>query len=310
MKIGIIGTGMVGSAAAFAMAIRGIGSHLVLVDHNSKLAAAQAQDIAHAIPFGSPIRISHGSYEDLAGAAIVVLTAGVNQKPGETRLQLLDRNVAVFEDIITRLNAVTTDAILLIATNPVDIMTYVAQKLSGLAPERVIGSGTILDTARFRSLLGDHLELAPQSVHAYVMGEHGDSEVLVWSNAIAGSVPVADYADQIGKPLDKASRDRIDNDVRRAAYKIIEGKGSTYYGIGAGVARICRAIIEDEHAILSVSMVTPEIAGITDVPLSLPRVIGRDGILETIPLRLDQAEAAALKKSATIIRDALPPSLT
>ncbi|MAJ64355.1 MAG: L-lactate dehydrogenase [Alphaproteobacteria bacterium] len=310
MKIGIIGTGMVGSAAAFAMAIRGIGSHLVLVDHNSKLAAAQAQDIAHAVPFGSPIRISHGSYEDLAGAAIVVLTAGVNQKPGETRLQLLDRNVAVFEDIITRLNAVTTDAILLIATNPVDIMTYVAQKLSGLAPERVIGSGTILDTARFRSLLGDHLELAPQSVHAYVMGEHGDSEVLVWSNAIAGSVPVADYADQIGKPLDKASRDRIDNDVRRAAYKIIEGKGSTYYGIGAGVARICRAIIEDEHAILSVSMVTPEIAGITDVPLSLPRVIGRDGILETIPLRLDQAEAAALKKSATIIRDALPPSLT
>ena len=201
-------------------------------------------------------------------------------------------------------------SILLIATNPVDIMTYVAQKLSGLAPERVIGSGTILDTARFRSLLGDHLELAPQSVHAYVMGEHGDSEVLVWSNAIAGSVPVADYADQIGKPLDKASRDRIDNDVRRAAYKIIEGKGSTYYGIGAGVARICRAIIEDEHAILSVSMVTPEIAGITDVPLSLPRVIGRDGILETIPLRLDQAEAAALKKSATIIRDALPPSLT
>ena len=310
MKIGIIGTGMVGSAAAFAMAIRGIGSHLVLVDHNSKLAAAQAQDIAHAVPFGSPIRISHGSYEDLAGAAIVVLTAGVNQKPGETRLQLLDRNVAVFEDIITRLNAVTTDAILLIATNPVDIMTYVAQKLSGLAPERVIGSGTILDTARFRSLLGDHLELAPQSVPAYVMGEHGDSEVLVWSNAIAGSVPVADYADQIGKPLDKASRDRIDNDVRRAAYKIIEGKGSTYYGIGAGVARICRAIIEDEHAILSVSMVTPEIAGITDVPLSLPRVIGRDGILETIPLRLDQAEAAALKKSATIIRDALPPSLT
>ena len=310
MKIGIIGTGMVGSAAAFAMAIRGIGSHLVLVDHNSKLAAAQAQDIAHAVPFGSPIRISHGSYEDLAGAAIVVLTAGVNQKPGETRLQLLDRNVAVFEDIITRLNAVTTDAILLIATNPVDIMTYVAQKLSGLAPERVIGSGTILDTARFRSLLGDHLGLAPQSVHAYVMGEHGDSEVLVWSNAIAGSVPVADYADQIGKPLDKASRDRIDNDVRRAAYKIIEGKGSTYYGIGAGVARICRAIIEDEHAILSVSMVTPEIAGITDVPLSLPRVIGRDGILETIPLRLDQAEAAALKKSATIIRDALPPSLT
>ncbi len=310
MKIGIIGTGMVGSAAAFAMAIRGIGSHLVLVDHNSKLAAAQAQDIAHAVPFGSPIRISHGSYEDLAGAAIVVLTAGVNQKPGETRLQLLDRNVAVFEDIITRLNAVTTDAILLIATNPVDIVTYVAQKLSGLAPERVIGSGTILDTARFRSLLGDHLELAPQSVHAYVMGEHGDSEVLVWSNAIAGSVPVADYADQIGKPLDKASRDRIDNDVRRAAYKIIEGKGSTYYGIGAGVARICRAIIEDEHAILSVSMVTPEIAGITDVPLSLPRVIGRDGILETIPLRLDQAEAAALKKSATIIRDALPPSLT
>ena len=310
MKIGIIGTGMVGSAAAFAMAIRGIGSHLVLVDHNSKLAAAQAQDIAHAVPFGSPIRISHGSYEDLAGAAIVVLTAGVNQKPGKTRLQLLDRNVAVFEDIITRLNAVTTDAILLIATNPVDIMTYVAQKLSGLAPERVIGSGTILDTARFRSLLGDHLELAPQSVHAYVMGEHGDSEVLVWSNAIAGSVPVADYADQIGKPLDKASRDRIDNDVRRAAYKIIEGKGSTYYGIGAGVARICRAIIEDEHAILSVSMVTPEIAGITDVPLSLPRVIGRDGILETIPLRLDQAEAAAPKKSATIIRDALLPSLT
>ena len=301
MKIGIVGTGMVGSAAAYAMALLGVGTDIVLVDANPALAKAQAQDIAHATPFTKTIAIHAGSYADLSDAAVVIIAAGVSQKPGESRLALLERNVEVFRSVIGGVMQAAPDTTLLIATNPLDVMTYAAQRISGLPPERVIGSGTILDTARLRSLLGDHLGIAPNSVHAYILGEHGDSEVAAWSSAMAGSVPIVSFAEQIGRPLDQAARTSIADQVRAAAYTIIEGKGATWYGIGAGLARIVGAIIDDERTVLSVSQVSDDIEGVQDVALSLPRIVGREGIIATLMPELDAEERAALKRSAEVI---------
>lgn len=303
MKIGIVGTGMVGSSAAYAMALLGVGTDVVLVDKDHTLAVAHAQDISHATPFADTISVKAGDYSDLKGAAVVVLAAGISQKPGESRPALLGRNVAVFRSVISEVMRVAPEAILLIATNPVDVMTLVAQQISGLPPSRVIGSGTILDTARFRSLLGAHLGVAPQSVHAYILGEHGDSEVAIWSSANAGSAQITSFAAQIGRPLDQSTRARITKDVREAAYSIIKGKGATYYGIGAGLARIVRAIIDDEEAVLSVSTVTNEVIGFRNVPLSLPRIVAREGIRHELMPPLDAHEQEALATSARTILD-------
>lgn len=303
MKAGIIGAGMVGSAAAYALALRGGASEVVLVDRNAALARAQAEDIAHAVPFAHPCQIHAGGYDALAGAAVVILAAGVAQKPGESRLSLLARNAEVFAEVTGAVRDAAPDALLLVATNPVDVMTDVARRVSGLPAARVIGSGTILDSARFRALLGDHLGIAAQSVHAYVLGEHGDSEVLGWSSARAGAVPLAGFADQMGTPLTADVRARIDDAVRRAAYRIIEGKGATWYGIGAGLARIVQAIRDDQCAVLSVSATTPEIQGVADVALSLPRVIGRAGVIATLLPDLDADEATALRASAELLAE-------
>ncbi len=303
VKVGIVGAGMVGSAAGYAIALMGTASEIVLVDRNAALARAQAEDIAHAVPFASSTMVQDGDYAALAGADVVILAAGVSQKPGETRLALLERNAAVFADIVAAVLRAAPDAILLVATNPVDIMTDVATRLSGLAPARVIGSGTVLDTARFRSLLGRHLGVAPQSVHAYVLGEHGDSEVLAWSTARAGSLAIRDFAAQVGAAITDDVIADIDAGVRRAAYRIIEGKGATWYGIGAGLARIVRAITRDEAAVLSVSMQTPVVAGVTGATLSIPRVVGRAGIIADLLPELDDAERAALARSATMLAE-------
>lgn len=302
MKIGIVGCGFVGSTACYAMVLQGIGSEFVLVDINRKVADAHAQDILHATPFSHPARVHAGSYEDLVGAEIVVVAAGVSQKPNETRLQLLERNAQVFEDVIPQIRRYAQDAILLIATNPVDIMTQIATRISGLPPERVIGSGTILDTARFRALLGEYLGVSPQSVHAYVLGEHGDSEVLVWTEARVGGVSVFDFAEQIGRPINDEVKRQIDEGVRFAAYKIIEGKGATYFGIGAGIARLVRAILNDERAMLTVSALNEEVEGVPEVALSLPRIVGRQGIVATLPVKLGMEEREALRKSAEILK--------
>ncbi|MEQ8966911.1 MAG: L-lactate dehydrogenase [Azospirillaceae bacterium] len=305
MKVGIVGAGFVGATAAYAMVMEGVGSEIVLVDRNADLAAAQAQDIIHATPFAHPLIVRAGGYGDLAGARVVVLSAGVNQQPGETRLQLLARNAAVFAEVVPEVLAAAPDTILLVATNPVDVMTWIAQRQSGLPPERVIGTGTILDTARFRSLLSTALGIAPQSVHAYVLGEHGDSEVLHWSGARAGTVPVSTFAAQTGRRIGEAERAEIDEGVRRAAYRIISGKGATYYGIGAGIAEITHAILRDGRAVMTTSIVTPEIVGIRDVALSLPRVVGATGITATLWPDLDPAETDALAASARILREAV-----
>ncbi len=302
MKIGIVGAGAVGSAAGFALVLEGAVDEVVFVDRDARRAAAEAADIAHAAPFASATRVTSGDWTALAGAGAVVLSAGVAQKPGESRIELLGRNAEVFRAVIGEIEAVAPDALLIVATNPVDVMTAIATRLSGKTPGTVIGTGTILDTARFRALLSAHLGVASKSVHAYVLGEHGDSEVLGWSEARAGNVPLRDFAAQIGAPLTNSVMDRIDAGVRRAAYTIIEGKGFTNYGIGAGIARIVRAIDRDEQAVLTVTTLTPEIAGVPDVAVSVPRIVGRSGVSADLLPRLDRDEQDALGRSAALIR--------
>ncbi len=300
MKIGIIGCGFVGSSGAFAIALLGAATKVILVDLNADLANAHAEDILHATPFSEPVRIAAGDYSRLEGAGLVVLACGVGQKPGESRLELLGRNVKVFQSVVPQVLEHAPDAILLIVSNPVDIMTQVVTKISALPPERVIGSGTILDTARFRTLLAEHLDVAPNSVHAYVLGEHGDSEVLAWSSGKVGGVPITDYAEQFGHPITGDVKAKIDEGVRQAAYRIIEGKGATYYGIGAGIARIAKAIRDDEGAVLTLS----NIDGEDGTSFSLPRVLKATGVAATIQPSLSEEETQALKKSAEILRKA------
>jgi len=304
MKVGIVGCGFVGSSGAYAITLAGAANEIVLIDLDHKFARAQAEDIQHAVPFGVPTRITAGDYAQLGGTQIVVLACGVAQREGETRLQLLERNVKVFRTVIPRVLTYAPEAILLIVSNPVDIMTAVVCQIANIPSERVIGSGTILDTARFRTLLGEHLGLSPHSVHAYVLGEHGDSEVLTWSNAKIGGVPLFEFAVQIGRPLTADTRNRIDDHVRNAAYRIINGKGATYYGIGAGIARIIKAVRDDEGAVLTLSSLTSQVGGLEGVSLSLPRVLGSNGITATITPSLSEAENNLLQKSAGILRQA------
>ena len=304
MKVGVIGCGFVGSTAAYTLAMRGVASELVLVDLQPQLARAHAEDILHATPFASPVRVVGGDYPDLRGAGVVVLACGVNQKPGETRLHLLERNAKVFGEVIPRVLDRAPDAVLLVATNPVDIITMMVTRIAGVPANRVIGSGTILDTARFRTLLGEHLGVAPQSVHAYVLGEHGDSEVLVWSSAQVGGVPLAAFADQRGTALGQPERDRIDDGVRRAAYRIIEGKRATYFGIGAGLARLAEAVRDDERVVMTVSSAQGTLRGFDGVCLALPRVVGAAGVLATLVPPLSAEEQGGLERSAGILRDA------
>lgn len=304
MKVGIVGAGAVGSTAAYALVLQRTASDIVLLDLDAKLAEAQAQDIQHATPFAGSARVRAGGYADLDGATVVVLAAGAAQRPGDTRLDLLARNTEVFQQIVPAVLAAAPDAVLLVASNPVDVITDIVARLAGPASGRVLGSGTILDSARFRALLAEHLELSPTSVHAYVLGEHGDSEVLWWSGATAGGIPVIDVATQLGRPLTPAIRAAIDASVRRAAYRIIAGKGATWFGIGAGLSRIVRAIDHDERLLLSVSARTPEVEGVTDVTLSLPRIIGAGGVISTLTPDLSAEERAALHQSALILREA------
>jgi L-lactate dehydrogenase len=307
MKIGIVGAGQVGATAAYAMTMRGVGSEIVLVDRNVDLAAAQAQDILHATPWTYPVRVRAGEAADLDGAGIVLLAAGASQKPGESRLDLLTRNAEIFAGIVPAVMAASPDTIFLVASNPVDIITWIVTVLAsrhGVAPERVIGSGTILDSARFRTQLAAHLGISPAYIDARVLGEHGDSEVLHWSGAVAGDLPVAEAARQMGRELTEADRSRIDTAVRRAAYDIIKGKGGTWFGVGAGLARMAQVIQGDERALITCSMLTAECHGIRDVALSLPRVLGAGGVVRTFMPNLNPGERAALKRSAEILKEA------
>jgi len=308
MKVGIVGTGFVGSTAAYAMVMRGVGREIVLVDQNAARAAAEADDIRHAVPFAHALEVRAGGYADLAGANAVVLCAGVGQKPGESRLQLLKRNAAVFAQVVPAVLAAAPGAVLVVATNPVDVMTHLAARIAaaaGVAPGRVLGSGTTLDTARFRSLIGARCGVDPHHVHGYVVGEHGDSEVLTWSLVTVGGMPLDEFARLRGVDLSDPVRREIDEKVRRAAYTIIAGKGATYYGVGSALARVVEAVLHDQRSILTVCAPTADVEGVADVTVSLPRLVGGGGVAETFPLPLSPDEHTQLWASATVIRQAL-----
>lgn len=299
---------MVGSASAFALVMSGVGREIVLVDLNRARADAEANDIFHAVPFAHPLTIRPGDYPDLAGAQVVVIAGGVAQKPGETRLELLRRNAAVFCQIVPSVLKNAPEAVLLVVTNPVDIMTHLAARFAadfGVPVTRVIGSGTTLDTARFRALLGRHFGVDPQHVHAYVLGEHGDSEVLAWSQATIAGLSLEKFAQIQNKPLGNAERQKIDENVRRAAYQIIAGKGATYYGIGSAVARIVNVVLHNQRAILTVCARVNDVPGCEGVTLALPRLVGGSGELAVLPLTLNSEEEQALRRSADILRQAV-----
>jgi L-lactate dehydrogenase len=301
VKVGIVGCGFVGSSAAYAITLGGAANEIVLIDTNDGLARSQAEDILHATPFAAPVRITAGDFEALEGAEVAILACGVGQRPGETRLELLKRNASVFETVIPKVMQYAPETILLIASNPVDVITQMTSAIAGIAPQRVIGSGTILDTARFRTLLAESLAVSPKSVHAYVLGEHGDSEVLLWSTARVAGVRLTDFAHQTGLYLTSEDRIRIDDGVRRAAYRIIEGKGATYFGIGAGLARIVRAIRSDERAVLTLSTRALGVGDFPEVCFSLPRIVGAAGVLATLPPELSADEHQALRNSIGVI---------
>lgn len=308
MKTGVVGSGFVGATAAYALVMRGVGRRVVLVDQNKARAESEADDILHAVPFAHPIEVTAGDYADLAGSKVVIVSAGVGQKPGETRLQLLERNAQVFKQVIPNILQHAPQAILLIATNPVDVMTHLAARYAGevgVPSSRVIGSGTTLDTARFRALVGRQLKVDSQHIHAYVLGEHGDSEVLAWSQVSVGGIPLDEFC--TGREISICQDDyaAIDDRVRRAAYHIIEGKGATYYGIGSAIARIVEVIQQDERSILTVCTPTEEVAGVKNVTVSLPNLIGGEGIVQTFFPNLNEKETAALRNSAQVVRSVI-----
>jgi L-lactate dehydrogenase len=308
MKIGVVGTGLVGSTAAYALVMRGVGREIVLVDKNMDRARAEADDISHAVPFEHPLEVRAGDYSELAGARVVILAAGVGQRPGETRPELLARNAEVFAAVVPQVVRHARQAVLVVATNPVDVMTHLAAHYAAKAggtPGRVLGSGTTLDTARFRSLLGRHCGVDPHHVHAYVIGEHGDSEVLTWSLATVGGTPFETFSAAQGRPVSDEIRRQIDRQVRGAAYSIISGKGATYYGIGSALARIADVILHDQRAILTVCSRMDDVQNVKDVTLALPRLVGGDGVLDTLPVPLDDAEQTQLRTSAETIRSAI-----
>ncbi len=309
MKVGIVGAGQVGATAAYALVMRGVGREVVLVDLNKKRAQAEADDILHAVPFAHSLRVSAGDYPDLRGAQVVIITAGVSQKPGESRMQLLERNAAIFREIVPRVFENAPGAILLVTTNPVDVLTHLAAQIAtkhGIPSSRVIGSGTTLDTARFRALLGQHLGVDPPHIHGYVLGEHGDSEVLSWSLVTVGGAPLDEFCRQWDICTDEQVRADIAQRVRGAAYEIIEGKGATNFGIGSALARIVEVILRDQRSILTVCTPVPDIAGIQDVTISLPHLVGGEGILDTIllPLALDDQEESDLRASVQVVKEA------
>ena len=308
MKIGVVGSGFVGATAAYAMVMRGVGSAIVLVDKDDKRAQAEADDILHAVPYAHPIDVFAGGYPALEGSRVVIMSAGVNQKPGETRLQLLERNKAVFNEVIPQIIDNASDAIIVVATNPVDVMTHLTARIAaerGWSKERVLGSGTTLDTARFRALLGRHIGVDSQHVHAYVVGEHGDSEVLTWSLVSIGGIPLDDFIEKRHITLDAAKRREIDENVRRAAYHIIEGKKATYYGIGSALARIVEVISRDHSAILTVCAPVDEVAGVQDVTVALPHLVSGEGVVERLPLPISTAERRQLADSASVVKEAI-----
>lgn len=305
VRVAVVGLGNVGATFAYALLLSGLAAEIVLIDVNRSKAEGEAMDLSHTQPFTHPTRIWAGDYSDCAGAAVTVVTAGVAQRPGETRLDLIKRNAAIFGKIIPEIARQCPEGILLIATNPVDVLTYESLRLSRLPAHRVIGSGTILDTARFRQLLSEYFHVDPRSVHAQIIGEHGDSEVPVWSLANIAGMHLPEFAKASGAPYDEAKMEEIFKQTRDAAYAIIERKGATFYAVAAGLMRIVEAVLRDQHTILSVSSAITGAYGISDVCLSLPTIIGRNGVERVLRLELTPAEQAGLRNSAEVLKNTI-----
>lgn len=307
-KVAVIGTGFVGSSSAFALMQSGLFSEMVLVDVMKEKAEGEAMDINHGAALCNPMNIYAGDYADIKDAAIIVLTAGANQKPRETRLDLLKKNISIHSSIMAEIRKQNCEGILIVVANPVDVLTLYAQKYSGMPENRVFGSGTVLDTARLRYLIGNRLDVDARSVHAYVIGEHGDSEIVTWSNANVSGVPLSDFFALRGMQgigdLEASQKD-IADDVKNAAYKIIEKKHATYYGIAASVVRLCRAVLKDEKCVLPISTCLHGEYGISEVSLSVPAIVGRNGIEELVPVLLSEQERDDLLKSANILKKSL-----
>lgn len=302
-KAVMIGCGFVGSAAVFSFMESGLFTEIVLIDVDHTKAEGEAMDISHGIPFGKPMKIYAGTYDDIVGAEIIIITAGANQKPGETRLDLVHKNVAIYKHIIPEIARRNFQGILLIVSNPVDILTYVAMKLSGLPENHVIGSGTVLDTARLKYQTGELLGVDSRSVHAFIIGEHGDSEIAAWSSANISGIPIDDFCEMRGHYSHDKEMDIIGDKVKNSAYEIIKRKQATYYGIAVSIRRICEVILRDEKSILPVSNMMHGEYGIEDIALSFPAIVGKNGIETKVPISLDEEEVSALIKSSELLKD-------
>nr|WP_164510211.1 L-lactate dehydrogenase [Agathobaculum sp. Marseille-P7918] len=297
-KCGVIGVGFVGATCAYTLAVSGLFSEVVLVDMNRKKAEGEAADINHGVSFAKPCFVRAGDYGDLAACGLVIIAAGANQKPGETRIELLHRNRVILSSIMEQLTAVNRDAVLLIVSNPVDVLTCMAQQLSGFPAGHVIGSGTVLDTARLKYLVGQKLGVDSRNVHAFIIGEHGDSELAVWSSANLSGVDLDDYCRITGIAEPAELLHHIYESVRDAAYSIIESKGATYYGIGMAVRRIAEAIVRDEHSVLPVSSLIRGHYGVDGICLGLPSIVGRNGVEAVLDIPLSAEELSRLQSSA------------
>ena len=301
-KCAIIGCGNVGATIAYTYTQSGLFSDIVLIDKDEKRAIGEAMDLSHGLPFLSPVNIKAGDYKDLADASLIVIAAGVAQKEGQTRLQLLSANMRVFSSIVSQITRYNNDAIILVVTNPVDILTYYTLKISGYPSHRVIGSGTVLDTARLKQLMGDYLSVDSRNVHTFIIGEQGDSELPVWSGANISGINLTDYFKVCDTCHDLSCLDRMFENVRDAAYKIIEGKGATYYAIAQAVLRITQSIMRDENAVLTISTLVDGHYGISDVCLGVPTVVGKEGVRQVLDIPLSDKELSALRQSASTLR--------
>ena len=302
-KAAVIGCGFVGSATAFTLMQSRLFSELVLLDVNMEKADGEAKDIAHGIPFAGQMKIYAGTYDDAADAAIIIITAGANQKPGETRLDLVQKNKAIYQSIIPEIVKRDFGGILLIVSNPGDILTYVALKLSGLPEKRVLGSGTVLDTARLKYALGEHLGVDSRSVHSFIIGEHGDSEIAAWSSTNVSGIPLNEFCEMRGHFNHDAAMDAIAEKVKNSAYEIISKKQATYYGIAMSVKRICECIVRNERSILPVSAMMHGEYGIEDITLSMPAIVGIGGVETHVPIALSEEEAEKLVESAKKLKE-------
>jgi L-lactate dehydrogenase len=304
-RIAIVGVGNVGATFAHALLLSGLAAEIVLIDRDVRKAEGEAMDLNHSIPLVYPARIWAGDYPDCAGATLTVITAGSAQKPGETRLDLLQRNKSIFQSIVSQVVKYNPEGLILVATNPVDILSYATWKISGLPAARVLGSGTILDTARLRYLLSQHFGVDARSVHAYIIGEHGDSEVPVWSLANIAGMHLTEYCAANHTHCETDILQTIFEQTRDAAYQIIERKGATYYAISAGLMAIVQAVLRNQNTVLSVSSYIEDYYGIDDVYLSLPSIIDHGGVEKMLRLDLSPVEVKGLQNSAKVLKDTL-----